>query len=304
MADVFEGRDAALRLSVFGGIDAWPAYVMRERGPLDIVLTPTPGSVAQVKRMMAGDFDIAFTAMDNVIAYDEGQGDPAVTGACDFVAILGVGPGSLNLVARSDITSYEQLRGQTFAVDAASTGFSFVLRRMLEQQGILPGEYAFVAVGSTEKRFEAIASGHAAGGLVGSPYERIGNQRHGFNVLGSAADALKSYQATVAMVRRSWADEHGAEIATFVSAYRAATAWLSDPANRAQALDILVRSSGLPAGLVAEVGPNVLADPARYSADGAFDRAGVDTVLELRTAYAAPAKTLKPAASYLDSSFQ
>jgi ABC-type nitrate/sulfonate/bicarbonate transport system substrate-binding protein len=295
---------APLRLSIFAGIDAWPAYVIRERGLLDVELSPTPGSVPQVAGMMAGDFDMALTAMDNIIAYNEGQGEAAVAGPFDFVAVLGVSPGSLNLVVQPGITTYEQLRGQTLAVDAVGTGFSFVLRRMLESRGILPGDYSFVAVGSTQKRFEAIAAGRAAGGLVGSPYERIGSETHGFNVLGSALDTLKSYQGSVAMVRRSWAAGHRSEIVAFIRAYREAQTWLFDPANFAAAADILVRASGLPAGVIARIGPGVLAERALDFASGAFDRAGVETVLELRAAYAAPPMALKPAASYLDSSFQ
>jgi ABC-type nitrate/sulfonate/bicarbonate transport system substrate-binding protein len=295
---------APLRLSIFGGIDAWPAYVIKEKTLLELELTVTSGSVVQVQRMMTGDVDMAFTSMDNVVAYDSGQGEAEVTGPFDLVAILGVGPGSLNLVARSDITSYEQLRGETLAVDAVGTGFSFVLRRMLENQGIRPGEYSFAAFGSTQRRFDAIAAGKAAGGLVGSPYERIGSESHGFNVLGSAVKALEHYQGSVAMVRRSWAAAHRAEIIAFVAAYRAAQTWLFDPANFSEAADILVRSTGLPVALVAQIGPAVLAERARFFAGGAFDRAGVDMVLELRAAYAVSPAALEPAASYLDASYQ
>jgi hypothetical protein len=55
-----------LRLSVFGGVDAWPIYVIRDRGFLDVTITPTPGSMTQMQRMVLGKFDLAATAMDNV----------------------------------------------------------------------------------------------------------------------------------------------------------------------------------------------------------------------------------------------
>ena len=212
-ARIAGAQTVPLRLNVFGGLDAWTIYVIHDRGLMnaagyDVSLTTTPGSVPQFAHMLAGDADIALTAMDNVVAYDSGQGDPSVTGDLDFFAFLGIGPGFLRLLVRPEITSYDQLRGKTFAVDAPSTGFSFVLRRMLEKNGIMPGEYSFVALGSTQKRFDGMVAGQAVGGMVASPFDLIGAQKYGFRVLGNAADTLGHYEATVMMARRSWAATH------------------------------------------------------------------------------------------------
>jgi len=294
-----------LRLNIFGGLDAWPVYVMHDRGLLtnagfELAVTPTPGSVPQFKSMLAGDADLALTAMDNIVAYDAGQGDPAITGDLDFTAILGIGPGFLKLVTRPDVTTYEQMRGKAFAVDAAGTGFSFVLRRMLEKNGIMPGEYSFVALGSTQKRFDGIASGQCVGGVVGAPFDLLGQQKYGLHVFGSAIDVLGHYQATVIMARRSWAQTHRPAIVAFVSAYRSAVAWLYDPANRTEAMAILARNTDLPPGIVAQIAPVTLGSAASYSRTGAFDVAGVDMVMALRAAYAVPPKPLADASNYID----
>jgi TRAP-type uncharacterized transport system substrate-binding protein len=64
---------------------------------------------------------------------------------------------------RPDITSYEDIRGKRLAVDAVATGFSFILRHMLEQHGIKNGDYTYVrARRSTERRLEALAEDRAA----------------------------------------------------------------------------------------------------------------------------------------------
>lgn len=295
-----------LRLNIFGGLDAWPVYVLREKNFLkgyDLTVTPTTGSVPQVQRMMAGDADIALTAMDNIVAYDEGQGDPSVAGPFDFAAFLGVGPGFLRLLVRPEITSYEQLRGKTFAVDAVGTGFTFVLRRMLEKNGIAPGDYSLIALGSTQKRFDGMVSGQAVGGVVGAPFDLLGKQKYGFRTLGIASDTLGHYQATVIMARRSWAAANKPAIVAFVKAYRAATAWLYDPANRSEAIAILARSADLPPDLVAEIAPAVLGSPASFSRTGAFDLAGVNTALDLRSAYVTPKRALGDVSNYIDTSF-
>src|SRR5262249_28290695 len=52
------------------------------RGGIEVVLTPTPNSVFQLTNLNDGKFDIAMTAIDNVIAYMEGQGEaPTVSGS-------------------------------------------------------------------------------------------------------------------------------------------------------------------------------------------------------------------------------
>jgi ABC-type nitrate/sulfonate/bicarbonate transport system substrate-binding protein len=299
------GRTQAvpLRLNIFGGVDAWPVYVMHDKGFLDCTITPTTGSVVQFQHMMAGDADMAMTALDNVVGYDEGQGDPAVTGNLDFVNVLGIGPGFLKMIVRPEIASYEQLRGKTFAVDAAGTGFSFVLRRMMEKNGVMPGEYSFIAVGSTQKRFDAMVAGQAVAGVVSAPFDLLGQQKYGFHILGSAIDVLGHYEATSVMARRSWLATHRPQALAFVRGYRQAAAWLYDPVNRTEAMAILAHNTDLTPDLIAQIGPAILASPRSYTRDGKFDMDGVKTVLELRSAYATPKKELGPPSKYIDLSY-
>ncbi|HEV8022141.1 MAG TPA: ABC transporter substrate-binding protein [Candidatus Lustribacter sp.] len=303
---IARGQATPLRLNIFGGLDAWPMYVLHDKGFLtgyDLALTTTTGSVPQFQHVMAGDADLASTAFDNVVAYDAGQGDPSITGDLDFFAFLGVGPGALRLVVRPEITSYEQLRGKAFAVDAPGTGFSFVLRRMLEKNGILPGEYTLISLGSTQKRFDGMVAGQCVGGVIGAPFDIIGAKQYGFRVLGSALDVLGHYQAGVMMARRSWAATHRPVLIAFVRAYRAAAAWLYAPANRAEAMAILARNTDLTPDIIAQVTPGVLGSAGAYTRDGAFDLAGVKTVMELRAAYAVPKKQIADPQAFIDARY-
>jgi len=67
-----------LRMIFFPGGDMLPATIAAQKGffareNIAAVMTPTPGSVYQFQHLSAGDFDVAMTALDNAIAYDEGQ---------------------------------------------------------------------------------------------------------------------------------------------------------------------------------------------------------------------------------------
>ena len=65
---------------VFPGGFNWPIWIAQDkgyfaRGGIEVVLAPTPNSVFQLTNLIDGKFDIAMTAIDNVIAYMEGQGE-------------------------------------------------------------------------------------------------------------------------------------------------------------------------------------------------------------------------------------
>src|SRR4029453_1797059 len=85
-----------------------------------------PGSPYQVTHLIAGTYDMGFTAIDNIIAYREGQNEaylPPGTNV-DLIAVLASDDGFLSISAQKDITSVESLKGRTVTVDAMTTGFA------------------------------------------------------------------------------------------------------------------------------------------------------------------------------------
>src|SRR5437868_743134 len=83
-----------LEVIVFPGGFNWPLWVGIDKGVfaangLEVKLTPTPGSVFQVQNLMAGKFDIAISTLDNVVAYQEGQGEAELPMPPDLFAFMG-----------------------------------------------------------------------------------------------------------------------------------------------------------------------------------------------------------------------
>src|SRR6266542_349629 len=98
---------AKLEVIVFAGGFNWPLWVAQEKGffrehGVEVRITPTPGSVYQLVNLIDGKFDIAMTAIDNLIAYREGQGEEPVPGP-DLFAFMGGDNGFLRLVAVPDV---------------------------------------------------------------------------------------------------------------------------------------------------------------------------------------------------------
>ncbi len=72
----------------------WPLWVGQDKGffareGLDVRLEPTPGSIAQMSGLIDGRFDIAMTAIDNIVAYMEEQGEAETVAQPDLVAVMG-----------------------------------------------------------------------------------------------------------------------------------------------------------------------------------------------------------------------
>ena len=139
---VFGQSPKRIRVVGFAGASNVPLWVGQERGffaqqGVEAVFEITPNSVEMVRNLYEGRFDLAFSSIDNVVAYDEGQGEAGLTGNPDFVALFGIDDGMLRLVAAPEIRSIADLKGKIVSVDAMTTGFAFVLRAMLQMRGLL-----------------------------------------------------------------------------------------------------------------------------------------------------------------------
>src|SRR5215469_9347370 len=107
-------------VNVFPGGFNWGIYVAQERGLFEtngirVTVQATPGSVAQMTGLADGKFDIAMTAVDNIVAYVEGQGEAPIGPQPDFFAFMGSDSGFLSLVAQREVKSWRYLKGKTLS---------------------------------------------------------------------------------------------------------------------------------------------------------------------------------------------
>ncbi|HEY0525356.1 MAG TPA: ABC transporter substrate-binding protein [Stellaceae bacterium] len=293
---------------VFPGGFNWPIWVAEEKGffarnRVAVKVTPTPSSVFQLTGLIDGKFDIAHTAIDNVVAYMEGQGEAPTNATPDLVVFMGGDNGFLRLVTVPEVKSYADLKGKELSVDALTTGYAFVLRDLLDKGGLKESDYTLVRAGGVLQRYEALLEKRHAGTLLLSPFE-VPAEARGFNLLSSAIDVLGHYQGLVGAARRAWAREHEAEIVGYTNAYVAALGWLYDPANKDEAVAIFRKNLPNMSGELAAKSYDILLDPKDgFTRDGALDIVGIRTVLALRSRYGQPKKTLADPSKYYDLTY-
>jgi len=270
---------------------------------IEVDLAYTANSVEQLCGLIAGKWDIGLTAFDNIVAYQEGQGEQSLEGEPDLFAFMGGDNGFLRLVVAPEIQSYADLRGRTLSVDAMTTGFAFVLRKMLALNGVSENDVTFERAGGALQRFQALQARKHAGTLLVTPFELMG-AASGLRVLQSASDLLPHYQGISGTARRSWARVHQDVLVRFIQAYLEALDWLYRSDNGAKARDLLLQHVPTLGEELAQTTCDTLLDARQgFQPKAQIHDEGAATVMRLRTEYGQPQKFLTKPEKYIDLSY-
>src|SRR5215475_660687 len=295
-------------VNVFPGGFNWGIYVTQERGLFEkngirVTVQATPASVSQMTGLSEGKFDIAMTAIDNIVAYVEGQGEAPIGPQPEFFAFMGSDTGFLSLVTAGDVKTIADLKGRTLSVDALTTGYAFVLLDILRRSGLHDGDYTIAKVGGMVQRWNALHEHKQDGTMLSTPYNIIAKSE-GYTQLATATKVIGHYQGNVAAARRSWAAANKDKVVAYIRAYVEAIDWLYDRANRDEAVRILRKNLPQMSQDLAERTYDELLDPQDgFFRQGKIDMAGLKTVLELRSRYAKPTKNLDDPMKYYDPAY-
>jgi ABC-type nitrate/sulfonate/bicarbonate transport system substrate-binding protein len=297
-----------VRVVAFAGASNWPYWVAQEKGlfakeGVETTLDITPNSVELARNLHGGRYDLALSSIDNIVAYNEGQGEADLGRPTDFVALFGVDNGLLSLMAAPDIGAFADLKGKTLSVDALTTGFAFVLRELLARNGLAEADVTTVRVGGGAQRLEALLKKEQDATILNAPLDLVAEAR-GFKRLARAGEVLGAYQGIVGAARRDNGERRRKDLEAFIRAFQGGVAWLGDPANKEEAIALLMaRLKGMERP-GAERAYAVLLDPKQgIYRDLKIDREGVRTVLQLRSKYAQPRKDLSDPGRYVDESY-
>jgi ABC-type nitrate/sulfonate/bicarbonate transport system substrate-binding protein len=296
-----------LRVIAFGGGHNLPIWAAQRQGSFEqngvkVLLSFTPSSTFLVSSLFDGKSDIAITSVDNVIAYQEGQGETEIPANPDLFAFFGGDGGFLTLVTAPPVKTFADLRGRTLSVDAMTTGFAFVLREMLQRRGLTESDVKFVKAGGTPNRFKELMAGKQDGTLLRTPFELLAQDK-GFHVL-ARGEEVGPYLGIVGVARRSWARENEAALLGFLRGYHEGLQFSYDAKNHAVAEAILVAHLKDMTPPLAKRSLDVLLDPKNgLFKDMALDRRRLETVLGLRSKYAEPRKELTDPGKYVDASY-
>ena len=298
--------ETALRVILFPGAQNLPMWVAEKKGffrdeNLSVAITPTPNSVFLVKSLIGGDQDIALAAFDNVVAYQEGQGEVALDGLPDFFAFAGITRGTVRLVAHPSIARIADLKGKVLGVDAVNTGYSLALRKMLRDAGLGEDDYTLQPIGGTGLRARALMENKTVATMLTTPFD-LAAEAKGYRRLANLID-VGPYQSTVAFTRRSWASTHRDTLVRFARATARSMDWIYDPAHRADAIALYRENVKDATEAHARAAIESLVQEKEGFAPGArLDPEGMANVLRIRSEFGKPKRDLADVSRYVDES--
>jgi ABC-type nitrate/sulfonate/bicarbonate transport system substrate-binding protein len=296
-----------LRVIAFDGGWNIPVWAAQRQGFFEaqgvaVQLSYTPTSVFLITALLDGRFDLALGGMDNIVAYQEGQGEAKIADNPDLFGFLGSDGGFASVVAAPAVKTFADLKGKTLSVDAMTTGYAFVVREILLRNGLAENDVNFVRAGGTANRYRDLLAGKHDATLLRTPFELLARER-GFNQL-ATAESLGAYEGTVGLARRSWASSHESALIAFMRGYRAGVDWIYDRKNRDVVEALLVANiRDMTPSLAKRSYDMLLADKGGVTRDIALDIEGIRTVLQLRSKFGMPQKTLTDPLKYVDLSY-
>lgn len=297
-----------LNVIVFPGGWNLPIWAAERQGffesnGLRVAVTPTPSSTFQMQGFAEGRFDIAMTAIDNVIAYQEGQGEAKIPANPDMFVFMGGDSGFLSLVGGKGVNRIADLKGKKLSVDAMTTGYAFVLRELLARNNIAEDQVTFERAGGALQRYQELLKGSHAGTMLIAPLDLLA-MNQGYTRLARADEHLGAYQGVVGAARRSWARDNEQALVAFIRAYHAGVQYVVDPKNReiAEALLVALAGRAMTPQLARQAADTLLDPKSGFIRDVSVNMEGVRRVLQLRSKFTG--KALGDPGKYVDTSFR
>jgi ABC-type nitrate/sulfonate/bicarbonate transport system substrate-binding protein len=147
------------------------------------------------------------------------------------------------LLGQPAIKDMKGLAGKIVSVGGAKDITRLFLDRMLVASGVDPRRVDLIFAGATSARYSALQSGAAQAAMLTAPYN-FDAIAAGYTNLGLTADYVDMPFSGVA-TNRTWATANIGTLRRFLAVYTRSIGWLLDPANRREAVDIMVSVSRL-----------------------------------------------------------
>ena len=220
----------------------WPVFIGIDKGFFtaenikpDLIYIPSSASVIQ--QLSAGSLDMTMSTgiVDPIRAIDQG--------AAIALTRFEVQVPPYALLAKSSIKSLKDLKGKVVSVGGPKDITRLYVDRMLEPQGLKPGDYDFVYAGATTARAQALLGG-AVDAAILLPPSNFQVQSQGFNDLGLAMKYAPELAFSGTVVNKAWAARNANLLKRMLAAQTKSIEYLYDPKNRADVVRILVATSG------------------------------------------------------------
>jgi ABC-type nitrate/sulfonate/bicarbonate transport system substrate-binding protein len=225
-----------------GSTNLWPIHIGIRKGlfqaagiNVDLVFAQSNASVIQQLAANSINVSVGSGLVDPIRAVEKGAP----------VALIRIETQKppYALLAKPALKSIADLRGKTVSVGGPKDITRIFFERMLVLSAIPPGDVDLIFAGATSARMAALQSGAADAALLTTPYN-FHAEAAGYRNLGVTAEMVDMPFSGVS-INRNWASRNMKTAQAYLEVYSKAILWLDNPANRREAIDIMLAVSSL-----------------------------------------------------------
>ncbi len=221
----------------------WPALIAIDKGfyaaeNLDVDIVYVQSSAALVQQVTAGSIGVSIST---------GLADPLRAvgmGAPISIVRIEVQAPPYDLVAKPSIAGLKDLKGKVISLGGPKDITRIYVERMLAPNGVKSGEFDMVFAGATAARASALVAG-AVDAAILLPAFNFQAEAKGFTSLGLTVDYVKDLPFSGTAVNNSWAKANTDTLTKLLRGQNRSVEWFEDEKNRAEAVQILTKASGL-----------------------------------------------------------
>jgi len=218
----------------------WPSSVAIEKGFFAAAdITPdvvfAQSNAAVIQQVAAGSAQISTNSglVDPIRAIEKGAPLALIR--------LEVQAPPYSLLAKPAIKTIGELKGKLISVGGAKDITRIFVEQMLLPNGVKPGEFDMTFAGATSARFSALQAGAVDAAILTPPFN-FHAQSAGFTLLAHTTEYVDMPFAGIS-VNTHWAAANKATVLKVIDVYNKSFAWLYDPNNRGEAVQILMKVS-------------------------------------------------------------
>lgn len=218
------------------GPPQWPQYIADELGwnkeaGIELDYITVGGGGAQ--QLAGGSLDIAHSGYPDFAR-------AALQGATERIIINDIIASPYGIFAKPAIKQIADLKGKLISIGGPNDITLIYIKPFLASAGLKTTDVDFVYAKAAGDRFAALVAGGVGATILNPPtYHKALSM--GLSNLGDTATFAPNIPFTVWGANSTWAAKNRDALTAFARNYKRAVQWLYNPANKAKAVDILVR---------------------------------------------------------------
>jgi ABC-type nitrate/sulfonate/bicarbonate transport system substrate-binding protein len=216
------------------GPPQWPQYIGDELGwnkeaGIELDYITVGGGGAQ--QLAGGSLNVAHSGYPDFAR-------AALQGATERIILNDITASPYGIFAKPAIKQIADLKGKLISIGGPNDITLIYIKPFLASAGLKTTDADFVYAKAAGDRFAALVAGGVDATILNPPtYFKATSMTH----LGDTATFAPNIPFTVWGANSTWAAKNRDALTAFARNYRRAVKWLYDPANKAKAVDILVR---------------------------------------------------------------